>query len=283
MRPNDGWQRRSGWPGGWPGSIVAQLPDDWIRTQLSGRRWSTRWSAFASATIFEPSASSRLKLLSAPTRSAPRATSNISPMMTPTRARPIDTRQILILTTSNRKSLRSRGRGGVRFGALRARGQAVEDQIGARHHAGVLAFPTPLDDPVGADDDQRAVRHAARLEVGTERARRRALRLEVRELEDRHAERLAERALGVRRVAGDPEQPRTAGGEVVQDLLVDLQLVGADGAEGERVEDQDRGVAEQVGAGERLAFLVSQLELGCRRAGSEDAQRRSPSSLMRAR
>ena len=45
----------------------------------------------------------------------------------------------------------------------------------------------------GADDDQRAVGEAGRLEVGAEGARRRALGLEVRQLLDLHAERLAER------------------------------------------------------------------------------------------
>ena len=54
-------------------------------------------------------------------------------------------------------------------------------------------------------------------------------------------------------VAGDGEQARALGGEVVQDLLVEVQLVGADRREGERIEDQDRRLARQVGAGEVLA------------------------------
>ena len=55
----------------------------------------------------------------------------------------------------------------------------------------------PLHDPVGADHDERALRHAARV-VDAERAARRALGLEVRELLDRDAELLLERLAATR-------------------------------------------------------------------------------------
>ena len=63
----------------------------------------------------------------------------------------------------------------------------------------MLALPAPGDDAVGADDDERAVRDAGRLEVDAEGARRLALGLEVREHLDRDAELLAERASATRR------------------------------------------------------------------------------------
>ena len=69
------------------------------------------------------------------------------------------------------------------------------------------------------------------------------------------------------------------------DLLVDLQLVGADRAEREGVEDEDRRAAEEVGPREVAAVLALERELRRRRAGGDDAQRylRSPSSRTRAR
>src|SRR4051794_1148589 len=82
----------------------------------------------------------------------------------------------------------------VRSGG-RARGERVEDQVGARKDAGVLTLPAPLHHAVGADHHERARRHPALLEVDAERSARRALRLEVRQLLDADAELLLERLL----------------------------------------------------------------------------------------
>src|SRR4051812_161842 len=107
------------------------------------------------------------------------------------------------------------------------RGQRVEDQVRARQVAERLRPMAPLHDAVRPDDDERPCRASARREPCAERARRLALRLEVRQLLDRDAELLAERGLRVRVVAGDAVERRAAPGELLADLVVDLELVGA--------------------------------------------------------
>ncbi len=74
---------------------------------------------------------------------------------------------------------------------------------------GDVGLIAPLDDAVGSDDHQRALREAARV-IDAEGAADRALGLEVRQLLDRHAELLAERRLRPGRVAGDAVQRRAA-------------------------------------------------------------------------
>jgi hypothetical protein len=69
--------------------------------------------------------------------------------------------------------------------------------------------------------------------------------------------------------------------EVVDQLLVDRELVRADRAEVERVEDQHRGLALQVGERDRLAILIPELEVRRRAAGLD--HRRRPSSRIRLR
>jgi hypothetical protein len=71
------------------------------------------------------------------------------------------------------------------------------------------------------------VREAARV-VDVERPAGRALGLEVRQLLDGDAQRLAERRLRVRGVAGDAVERHAALAEVVEHLVVERQLVGAD-------------------------------------------------------
>src|SRR3954454_17495540 len=122
----------------------------------------------------------------------------------------------------------------LRLGRLRPRREPVEDQVRAGHDARVLALPAPLHHALGVDDDQRAVRDAGRLEEGPECARGLALGLVVGELRDAHTQRLAKRGLRVRLIAGDREDAGAGFGDLVQDLLVDLQLVGTDRAEGGR-------------------------------------------------
>ena len=60
------------------------------------------------------------------------------------------------------------------------------------------------------------------------------------------AELLLERLLGPGRVAGDAVERRAALAEVLEHLLVDAQLVRADRRERERVEDEDRGPAQEI-------------------------------------
>src|SRR5919204_1354197 len=161
--------------------------------------------------------------------------------------------------------------------------EPVEDEADAGEVAGRIGQVAPTHPPVRADDHDRPVRHPAGLEVGAERACRRALGLEVRELLDRDAELLLERLLRPDRIGRDAVERRALGGEVVEGLLVDLQLIGADRAEGKGVEDQDRRLAEQVLAREVAAVLALERELRGRCARSDDAHRRSPSSLMSSR
>ena len=63
-----------------------------------------------------------------------------------------------------------------------------------------------------------------------------------------------------------PYRTSPALGQLAGDRLVQLQLVGADGAEGERVEDQHRAPALQVLLGEAAAVA----------AGQAEARRRGP-------
>ena len=134
--------------------------------------------------------------------------------------------------------------------------EGVEEEVGARQVARRGRLVAPAHDRVGADHDERPLREAARVQHA-EGAAGGALGLEVRELLDRDAELLLERLLGPDRVAGDAVERRAALGEVAEQLVVDAQLVGADRREGERVEDQDRRPALEVGARERLSREAS--------------------------
>ena len=80
-----------------------------------------------------------------------------------------------------------------RGGAEVVRSERVEDQVGAGQHARVLGLVAPAHGAVGVDDHERALREPARV-IDAERAARRALGLEVRELLDLDPELLLERA-----------------------------------------------------------------------------------------
>src|SRR5437763_1791918 len=154
------------------------------------------------------------------------------------------------------------------------------DGAGEIARAGSLV--TPLDDRVGVGDHQRPLGEA-RLVVDAEGAADRALGLEVRQLRDVDPELLSEGVLRPRRVARDAEHPGAAGLEFVEDLVVDVELVRAHGAEGERVEDQHGRLPTQVLVRELLPLLGDEPELGRRRAGRDGAHLRRPSSLTRDR
>ena len=159
--------------------------------------------------------------------------------------------------------MRSRGRsdrGGV---------EGVEDQVRAGQVAGRVGLVAPEHHAVRARHHQRALGEAAGVQ-DAERAARRALGLEVRELLDRHAELVAERLLGPDGVAGDAVERRAALLEVLEDLLVDAQLVRADRRERERVEDEDGDPAQQVLPGEAVPLVGRERELGRRLPGLDD-------------
>ena len=103
----------------------------------------------------------------------------------------------------------------------------------------------PPDRGVRVDQHERAVGHPGRLEVRAEQAGRRALGLEVAQLRDADAERVGEGLLAVRRVGGHAVEIHALLAQVGEHLFVDLQLVGADRAEGEGVEDEDGRAARQ--------------------------------------
>src|SRR5215211_7426270 len=108
--------------------------------------------------------------------------------------------------------------------------KSVEDQIRAGQLARVGRLVAPLHHPIGADDDQGALRETA-LVIDAEGAAGRALRLPVGQLLDGDAEPLLERRLRPRGVARDAIEPGAASLELAQHLLVDVELVGADRAE----------------------------------------------------
>ena len=91
------------------------------------------------------------------------------------------------------------------------------------------------------------------------------LGLEVRELLDRDAELLAKGRLRPRRIARDAVERRAARGELAADFVIEAHLIGADGTEGKRIEDQHRRLTREVLAGELAAFGAGQRELrsGC--------------------
>ena len=84
-----------------------------------------------------------------------------------------------------------------------------------------------------------------------------------------------------RLVDADPDQLDALLLDLRLDLLVDRELVRADRAEVERVEDEQDLAAAEVGERDLLAVLVAQGEVGGRLAGGD--HRRRPSSATRAR
>ena len=102
---------------------------------------------------------------------------------------------------------------------------------------------------------------SARWESRPRAARRRraggALGLEVRQLLDAHAELLGERRSAPRCESQEtPYSLDARCAQLAEHLLVQLQLVGAHRAEGERVEDEHGRVAEQVLLGEGLLAVA---------------------------
>ena len=91
--------------------------------------------------------------------------------------------------------------------------------------------------------------------------------------------------MGVDVVDADADQLDALRLDLGLDLLVDGELVRADGAEVERVEDEQHAPAAVVGQRDLLAVLVAQGEVGGRLAGGDHARayRRRPSSATRAR
>src|ERR687888_145320 len=147
----------------------------------------------------------------------------------------------------------SSGRSGG-SGALPSSRKGVEDQVGARKLLRARRLVAPRDVAVGVGEHQRPLGEARRV-VDAEGTARSPLRLPVRELRDGDAELLLERPLGPDRVARDAEQPGPALGELVEHLLVEVELVGTDGREGERVEDQHGRVAEKLRPSEPAPLL----------------------------
>src|SRR3954447_19273651 len=93
-------------------------------------------------------------------------------------------------------------------------GERVEDQVGAGKLARRRRLVAPLHDGVGADQHERALREAARMQ-DAEGLAHGALGLEVRELLDLDVQGVLERRLRVVRVAGDAVERGAALGEVL--------------------------------------------------------------------
>src|SRR4029077_13802856 len=108
--------------------------------------------------------------------------------------------------------------------------QTLAQQLQRRQLAGRGRLEAPAHDALGADHDQSTLGEAAGVQ-NAEGCTRRALRLEVRQLLAAHAELFPERLLRPAGIAGDPVQRHAALGELAKRSVVQLQLVGADGAE----------------------------------------------------
>src|SRR4051794_8737057 len=100
----------------------------------------------------------------------------------------------------------------------------------------------------------------------------RALRLEVGEQGDRQFEAVAKRCMAEMRVDADPDERGTPLLDLRQDLLVDGELIGADGTEVERVEGEDEPAAGEVGGRDIFAILIGEGELGCGGSGLDHAR-----------
>ena len=110
-----------------------------------------------------------------------------------------------------------------------------------------------------------------------------ALGFEVGELLDLNPKPLLERGLRPDRVTGDAVKRRSMLGELVAKLVVQVQLVCADRAERERVEDENRRLAHQIGFGKRTVARPFEAERRYGSTGREWAHLRRPSSLTNAR
>src|SRR4051812_38859337 len=154
----------------------------------------------------------------------------------------------------------------------------VEDEIGARDLEWRRRHVGPLDLEVGPDQHERPLVVAALLDVDAVGPRDLALRVEVGQQRERDAELLLERLVRERRVHRDTVELRV---ELGLDLLVHVQLVRADRAEVERIEDEDGRLSAQVLQLDDVPVLVRKGEVRRRRAGLD--HRRRPSSLMSAR
>src|SRR6202023_172734 len=120
------------------------------------------------------------------------------------------------------------GGGGLAEGALHALAQQLRPgQVPRRRR-----LVAPAHNPVGAGDHERALGKAALVEHPEGRAGG-ALGLEVRELLAAHPQLLLEGRLRPARVAGDAVQHGPPLGQLAQERLIQLQRVGANGAEGQ--------------------------------------------------
>ena len=158
-----------------------------------------------------------------------------------------------------RRAVRARGRGrrGRAAGSgadRRSLGQRASSpskmRLAPGRSPGSRGLVAPAHDAVGPD---RSRARAAGSRRGCRRRRRGTPRPWARSPTAARSRCRAapERLLRPRRVARDAVERGAAGGELVQHLVVDGQLVRADRREGEGVEDQDGGPALEVGVGER--------------------------------
>src|SRR2546423_220295 len=139
--------------------------------------------------------------------------------------------------------------------------ERVEDQVRARDLERRWRAVRPLHDAVRADHHERSCGHAALLVVDAELAGHLALRVEVREQRDRHAELLLEGIVRIRGVYRHAVQIDAARLQLAEHLLVDVQLVGADRAEVERIEGEDHRPPPKRLEGDLLPVLVTQAEV----------------------
>src|SRR5262249_50768538 len=147
--------------------------------------------------------------------------------------------------------------------------ETLAQQLDVRQLGGRGRLIAPAHHPAGIDHDKRALGKAA-LVQNAKRGAGGPLGLEVRQLRDADSELLPEGLLRPGAVAGDPVDLLAICGELLEAALIELQLVGADGAESERIEDEDRGRALKIALAEALPVFAHEPERRRRAAGVED-------------
>jgi hypothetical protein len=124
----------------------------------------------------------------------------------------------------------------------------------------------PAYDPLGVEDEQRAVTESVAVAVDTVGARHVSLGLEVRQQGEVKLARLGKSAVAPDAVDRDPEHLRAVAPELRKDLVVERHLIAADGTPVCRVERQDDRVAPEVRQLHLLVRCRVQLKFGSGRS-----------------
>src|ERR1700742_2036465 len=161
--------------------------------------------------------------------------------------------------------VQGRAYGGIKGFAARSGADRLADDVGAGELARARRLVGPGDVAALVDQDEGAVGDAGGVDVGAEGLGDLAVRLEVGEQHRVDAELLLEGFVGVGAVDAEADQRDPGVGELALDaLLVDRELIRADGAEVERIEGDQDLAALEVGERDLFPVLVFDGEVGSR-------------------